>query len=258
MTLLDNKNVMIIILGLTVIFIFLINFLQYKYYIDLFFISIGIFTAICGSYIVDGQIKEAISSYIAFFGVNLLQWIILIYIFLINQTHITNFFYLLLIGVTTITIIILVQFYKSRFNPIRRKKSSKTKNNSDFILIKNYKQIFTLIFGIIITLGCLISIFYSKFLYASFYVLFGVMMIIYGTYIELNKKQMSFNYFILMVILILLQWMLVLYLGYYLRLDSDEISIPFFIIFIVSSYFFFQIRESNMKYIGRYRKTKKN
>jgi hypothetical protein len=248
---------MIIILGLMIIFIFLINFLQYKYSIDLFFISIGIFTAICGIYIVDGQIKEAISSYIAFFGVNLLQWIILFYIFLINQTHIPNFFYLLLIGLTTITITILVQFYKSRFNPVRRRKVSKYKDNSDFILIKNNKQIFIIIFGIIITLGCLISIFYSKFLYASFYVFFGVMMIIYGTYIEFNKKQMSFNYFIVMVILILLQWMFILYLGYYLRLDSGEISIPFFFTFIVSSYFFFQIRESNMKYIGRYRKTKK-
>lgn len=252
----DKENIKMLILGIGLILIlaYLTAFSISRSPIDLLWISIGLFIFVCGFY------RESIYFYLAIFCVNLVQWAILIYICLFNQIYMILDFYFFLVGVAWITIILVKQIYQNRFNAYNNGEKPLSETISSGITW-NLKQVFLVILGVLVILGCLISLFMSQLqteiLYALYYCSLGIMMVIYGCYLQINKIQMSLSYFGMMSSIIIFQWMFIFFIVFIEMITrsalSRDVDIIVFITFMISSQFLFQIRRSNMKYLGRYR-----
>jgi len=133
--------------------------------------------------------------------------------------------------------------------------------------------------GIVIMLTCLASFSQSKSPYELFTSSFGIMAIIYGFYYDnkknleappnyspgisrnsifyhINKKlNITVNYFLAMSLVFFIQWLFWIYIFLIRQIHVGEDVISVFMFnFLLTFSFFIQIRESDIKYIGKRRK----
>jgi len=130
--------------------------------------------------------------------------------------------------------------------------------------------------GIVIMLVCLVSFSQSKSPYELFTSSFGMMAIIYGFYRDekvnktppnyspvsrnsvfyhINKKlSVTVDYFLAMSLVFFFQWLFWIYIFLIgqIHVEEDVISV-FMFNFLLTFSFFIQIRESDIKYIGKRR-----
>jgi hypothetical protein len=206
----DNVRIFVVVIGLSLSIIFLFYFIQSSSPLDLFWVSLGLVLMFCGVYIADQKITENKIAYVGFCGVNVLQWGILIYIYFFNQVYMTMIFYLMLIAVSLFTINLIGEFFNiPLFSFNKDKKDSKNVISG---VTWNWKQIVLVLLGIIVIFACLIIFFLFKSFLALYFCPIGIMMVIYGYYLEINKIKMSFNYLTLMVAVILFQYTLAVFM----------------------------------------------
>lgn len=226
----QNKTATLLI-GTGIFVVFLVSFWFSKLPLDLFFSTIGLTGMVIGFYIKDKKINISIGFIAAIFGVNIIQWLILIYT---SYNYPDNTKTVLSYYIVTIPVLIII-FYKNAQLP------------KESILIDKTKSILFLT-GIFVIISCLASfiIYYSPiFLWG---VTLGAMAIIYGVYHENKKVNVSVNYAKAMISLIILQFFILIYFGYQIyKFDPELLSISFILSLNITSLFAIQFYRSDLK-----------
>ena len=246
-------KLLMLLLGVTFIFGSLITFVQNNYYpFYLYWVSFGLILFISGYYADVQKIKDKMIN--VFFGVNIFQWAIVLYIYFFNSVYINfDFYYMILLSVL-FTIGIIAYFYNIPFFSYKEHKKGSRENIGNNLTF-TWKQTALVVLGVIVSFVCLISYLVFNYLLILYFSLFGVMMIIYGYYLEINKIHMSFKYFILMISVIVAQIILVWSSWKFDNIiNSDEREFIQYITVSIGVYLLWQILNSDMKYFGMYRK----
>jgi hypothetical protein len=192
----DRKNLMILF-GIGLILGFLGLYYVFKSPIYLFNITLGFLALVYGFYTEGDEIKVSLSYSVASFSVNIIQWLIVIYIFYYSPIHRNEQFYMALI-VAILTTLFLVNRL--------RKKYLKNHENTEANLLKDTKKLTLLVTSVIIMISSLTGfIAYNAF--TLFYVAtLGLTAFVYGYYHENGKLNISVKYVEIMAATILLQW----------------------------------------------------
>jgi len=263
---------MLIFIGVTTILLFLGVFLQSRSPLDLLYITIGIMTIIWGFYIEGEKFNETAAYFVVMFGVNLLQWLIFIYIVFSSQIHITLYILIVLAIAPGMTIILINQLRRSDLKYLGNRENT----NKDVILIDKMKSMsndktrFILIFvGIVIMVVSLTSFSQSRSPLELFGSSVGVMVIIWGyyregkkdathyspgmsrgsIYRESKKINVTTNYFFAMASVLVFQWLIICYIAFIHPSPVPDPGDPIAVAFALLStmYFYIQIRESDLK-----------
>ncbi len=245
----SNVRIFVMVIGFALSFFFLFYFFQSGSPLDLFWTSIGLLLFICGFYIEDHQITER-SLIFWFSGVNVFQWTILVYIYFFNRVYMTIDFYLMLIAVSLFTISLFGRFFHIPLFSFNNDKKIETVRSG---VTWNRKQTVLVLLGIIVCFAFLIIFFLFKSFLSLYFSPIGIMIIIYGYYLEINKIKMSFKYLLLMLSVIMIQVILAFFLRSIHIILYDEMWNLLLIPGLILTYLFLQIRRSDMKYIGIYR-----
>ena len=223
-----NQNKIIsLLLGIGVLVIFLAIFLVSKSPDYLIISSVGLLGIVTGFFTEDKKINISINSIVALFGVNLIQWIILIYTFYYYPNYTKIVFILYIIP------IISILFYN---------KNIQIQKNS--ILTDKIKSIL-LLTGIFIIISCLAGfiVYYSPlFLYG---VTLGMMIFIYGFYHEDNKLKFSVNYIAAMSLILIVQW--IINIIFWNKYTITDFTITFPISFFITVNLFVQFIMNDLK-----------
>lgn len=259
----DNPNIFVLLIGIAVILGSLFNLFPFSYFFNIWWFSVGLIFLIYGFYMEKQDSEEDITykfkekiAYVWLFGVNIFQWSVVIYIYFFNQVFMSIEFYYMLIGSSLFTLGIIAQFYYIPYFSINndKKVTESVRNKNRWSL----KQIIAFLLGIIVSFAGLISFVQSESLLWLYFSLFGIMMIIYGYYLEINKVEMSFKYFILMASVIIIQYIVTLIIWRFdISITSDESSFLSILTLIIGANLLYQVRRSNMKYLGVYREKQK-
>lgn len=259
MIIVDNSNIFVLLIGIVVILGSLFGLFPFGYFFNIWWVSVGLVFLVYGFYMenqdLEGNItykfKEEIA-YVWLFGVNIFQWAVVIYIYFFNQVFMNIEFYYMLIGSLLFTLCFIAQFYYIPYFSIYNDKkvivSVRNKN------IWSLKQIVAFLLGVLVSFVGLICFVQSESLLWLYFCLFGIMMIIYGYYLEINKVEMSFKYFILMISVVIIQYIVTLIIWRFDNsITSDESSFLSILTLCIGSSLLYQVRISNMKYFGMYR-----
>lgn len=235
----DKNKLILILIGIGTILLFLVSYLGSKSPLDIFGITLGIMILIFGFYSEGRKINVSISYVVAVFGVNIAQWLILIYTFYYNPVYITKMFYYYLIGASLFTIILANQL---------RKKYLKVPENNEKIkinILKDKTKLILLFTGVIIIIGSLagfITYYVPIFLYG---ITLGAMAIIYGFYHEDKKVNVSYKYARTMIFLIILQFFILFY--FFHQFSIDDWALAFTLSANITSFFSAQLYRSDLK-----------
>lgn len=257
----NSLKVMLISIGLVTITILLAFFLQSRSPLDLFYVTLGMIFVILGFFIDGERGNLPLSYFVAMIGVNLFQWLILIYIFFMDPVYVTEtFLYLLFISfLFTIGIIIQIRRNKQKFN------GNHETSNEDKISTDNKEsmwsdiwKIFFISVGSLITIGCLISFLFSNSSFDLYGSSIGMITIVYGFFREDKKFNVTKNSSLAIFAAIAFQWLILIYIWFnHLGYSRGEISLINVIALNIATYFFIQMRKSELKYIGRMRTGKR-
>jgi len=281
-----------ILIGVALIIGFLASFLQTRSPIDLLIITIGMIMVIVGFYIQGEKINETVTYFAAVSVVNVFQWLIVIYILLfMNQINLPMDFLIVLAFAPVTTITLLNQIRTSDLKCF----GNRQKANKDVILSDKMKRILddkakiVLIFaGFVIMLVFFASFLFSRSPVELFGSSVGLMVIIWGFYREgenietppnytpglsqnryyreSKKVNVTVTYFLVMFGVLISQWLIMYYISFiyqfyvpYEVYKCEWAFLPytFTISFFATFLFYVQIRESDLKYIGKKRKTNK-
>jgi hypothetical protein len=287
----DISKFISILIGLAIIFIFLASFLNSKSLLDLLFITIGVMGIVIGFYIQDGKINQTVTYFVALYSVNVFQWLIVIYILLfINQIQLYGDFLIILTIAPLTTISLIVQIRTSDLKYLGNRQMT----NKDVILVDKMRGVLNdkvkvaLIFtGFVIMLACLGSFIFSKSPLELFGGSIGLMVILWGFYRDGNNARtpeytpglahnryyresknikVTVTYFLIMAGILIFQWFTMYYISFiyqfyvpYEVYKAEWACIPYTFVFsfLATFYFYVQIRESDLKYIGKKRNPKK-
>lgn len=242
---LDKLNILMLSFGIIIIIGFLYGFFLSKNLFDLLYVSVGFALVIGGYYVKDRKIKDIIA-YFFLFILNIFQWSILLYVYFFKEVYLTEYFYFSLFVVLGFSIMIIDQFTKRSSMSSEMKNIIFNKGIGNKRIKNSSKRIVIIGLGLLVTFGFLLHFLVTNALYGLYFFSWGVIMVIYGYYLEINKVEMSFNYFIIMLAAILFQLILVFVV--------HEIQIFGYFTALMLFEFLFKIRRSNMKYFGKYQK----
>lgn len=256
----NKLKVMLISLGLVTITTLLAVFLQSGSPLDLFYVTLGMMFVIFG-FFVDGERGNLpVSYFVAVCGVNLFQWLILIYVFFKDPAYVSETFLYLLVISLMFTIGIIIQIRRNKQKSIGNYETS----NEDKILDTNNeywsdkRKIFYISVGFLITIVCLTSFLFSKSALELYGSSIGIISIIFGFYHENKKFNITKNSSQAIFAAIILQWIFLFYIWFnHQSFNHREISITTSITIYITGYFYFLIRLSDLKYIGKMRTSKK-
>jgi hypothetical protein len=253
----NKLKLILMFIGFAIIFGCLASFLQSKSPLDIFLITVGMMTAIFAFYIEGEKVVVAVNYFVAMFCVNIFQWFILIYIFFINPVYITKIFFYFLVGALLLTITLIIQIHRNNLKYLgnSQKTSKKVRSNDKIKLMLNDKTKTILIFaGILILFGCLASFLQSKSLLELFFSSIGMIIIIYGFYRGDKKVAVAVNYFVAMFCVNIFQWFILIYILFVSQIYVwDDVSYALMFTFFFTFFLYMQLRESDMKYIGKRR-----
>lgn len=250
----DKRKVILVLIGFATILGFLASFLQSRSPLDLFFITIGVIIAIIGFYIDGERGNLPVKYFVAVFSVNIFQWLILIYVFLMNQVFVTGIFFYFLVGTLMFTIAIIIQIHrnKQKYNGNHKTTNTCISAYKMKAMLEDKGKVFYMSVGFLITIVCLTSFLFSKSPLEIYGIFVGMMAVIYGFYRENKKFIVTENSFLAIFAVIILQWLILVYIWsniqvYYFVYTAREISIPSAITMGITIYFCIIIRASKLK-----------
>jgi hypothetical protein len=197
----NSNKVLIVFVGIGIILYSLVSYLWFKSLLGIFNCSLCVMILIFVLYNEDKKIGYLM----ALFGVNVFQWLFLIYVFFNNLIYIKTDFYYILIGAPFFTLVLVNQV---------RKNHLKSPENAKINMLKDKKRLMLLSMGVVITIGCLVSfiVYYAPiFLYGA---TLGLMSFIYGFYSENRKVNVSTNYAKAMALVLIAQWITIICFWY--------------------------------------------
>lgn len=239
----DKNKLILILLGIGAFLLCLVSFLAYNSPLDLFNCTVGLMIIVLGFY----QEDKKINYLVALACVNIFQWLILIYIAYNNQIYVNRIYFYYLIGALLFTTTLIIQIRKSDMKYF----GNNQKANNSTLLINKAKLalIFT---GVIIIIGGLAGFIMYKSSIYLFGSTLGMMTFIYGFYRKDKKVNVSVNYSVAMVCTLIFQWLIIACtIG---QASTEDIATAFSFSMTITILFYIQIRESDLKYIGRMRK----
>lgn len=276
---LDKIKWILIFAGFVFLIISFARYFEYKSPIDLFYLAIGMMFIIWGFYI-KKEFKITTPYLVVVSCVNLVQWLILVYILFISKVYVTNDLFILAFA-PLVTISLIIQIRTSDLKYIGNPKNT----NKDVILADKLKKLLNNMgklilksLGVLIILFCIGSFLFSRDPIELYGSLVGLMVFVYGYYREnkdvmppnyapgmhrnsifvreSSKIKVTSNYFVSMLSVLIVQW-LILYYIVFIRpypVPNEGVPTAFTISIMASMFFYIQIRESDFKYIGRMRK----
>jgi len=212
----SSKGLMIFV-GIGLLLYSLLSYLWSKSLLDIFNCSLGVMILIFVFY----NENKKISYLMALFGVNIVQWLILIDIFFNNQVHITTEYLIYVIGALILTLILVNQTRKNHL------KFSENGQKSKINMLKDKKRLTSLFVGLIIIIGsltCFIVYYAPIFLYG---ITLGLMAFIYGYYPENKKANVSGHYNQAMGSVLILQWLIIVCFYYQIAKEDLVSAITF-------------------------------
>jgi hypothetical protein len=255
-------------MGIVIIIGFLASYLQSKSHLDILFITIGIILVITGFYI---QNEKTLTYFAAMATVNAFQWLVIIYTLLfIGQIYPFGDF-LIFLSIAPLTTIII---YNRRRDQNSLDNHQKTKKDT---ILADKIRIVLISVGFLITLIFLASFLFSGSPLELFFSSVGLMLVVYGfyrvgkenigatieytpgvshlsMYRESKNVKVTVNYFLAMTSIIIFQLIIIYYIAFYYQSEARDMPFIFMITFWVSFFFYIQIRESDLKYIGKRKK----
>ncbi|MGF7118254.1 hypothetical protein [Methanobacterium oryzae] len=251
----NNNKALPLLLGIALTLLSLAFYLGFKP-LNLFWFTMAILGIIFRFCTENRKIKVTNGYIVSVFSVNIVQWLILIYVFYYTSVYNRNAYLIDLIAALCVTLFLV--------NQIRKKYLKSTETKID--ILKDKTKLILLSIGLIIIIGSLaglITYYAPIFLYG---VTLGLMVFVYGFYHEkrvsvpekrnianmyIKKDNIPVNYAKAMGSVIILQWIILIYFFHQISKD-DWVSATTFSL-IISLFFYIQIRESDLKYIGRMR-----
>lgn len=214
------------LLGIGLMLLFLGLYYVYKTPIFLFNITLGALALVYGFYTEGNEIKVSLSYSVASFSVNIVQWLLVIYMFYYSPIHRNEQFYMPLI-----IAILTTYFLVNRLHKEYLKNHENTKETPS--LLKDIKKLTLLGTGLIIMIGCLTG-FIAYHLFTLLYLAtFGLTAFVYGYYHENGKINVTVKYVGAMVITILLQWVVLICFVHQMK---HEVSVQPLAIFLTISF----------------------
>lgn len=182
--------------------LFLALFLESKYPINLFYMTIGLIVLIFGFFTKGKNINLTFSFFIALIGANIIQWLILLYIYYYNPIYLKTGFYEYLVILFIIIITLININHRNKLNAHETGENRKNK------LLEDKTKLILLLTGIILIIGCLWAfiVYYAPIL--LYIATFGLLAFIYGYYHENKKLNVSNNYIKAMGIVFILQYII--------------------------------------------------
>ena len=208
-----NNKALLIVVGIGLLLYSLLSYLGSKSPFNIFNCSLGVMVILFVFYNED----KKISYLMALFGVNIVQWLILIDIFFDYQFYITTEYFIYIIGALILTIILVNQAHKNHF------KFSENGKKAKINILNDKKKLTWLFVGLVIiisSLACFIDYYAPIYLYG---ITLGLMAFIYGYYHENKKVTVSGHYNQAMFSVIMLQWLIIVCF-YYQIAKEDLIS----------------------------------
>lgn len=272
---LDNIKWILIFVGFVFILIFLGRYFESKSPLDLFYLTIGMLAIIWGFYVKE-DFKGTSTYFVAILCVNIIQWLILIYILFISP-DVTDLLILALAPIVTLSLIFQIRRSDLKYigNPQKTNKDAIFVNKMKRMLGNKAKIFYTSI-GVLIILVCSASFLFSKSPLELYGSLVGLMVFVYGyyrdgfdgnkpnyspgmshnsIYREVKNVNVTVNYFLAMFGVIMSQWLIICYFIFiypvyvphevYLS-DVYGLSWAITISFFATFYFYIQIRESHL------------
>nr|WP_319373899.1 hypothetical protein [uncultured Methanobacterium sp.] len=237
----DNRNLKFILflIGIGITLLFSASFSQSNSPLDLLLITMGILIIINGVYSQNEKFLEKITCFLAMFGINLFQWLLVINVLFISQIPLTIYTLFVLAIAPVMSIYLIKKILKSDLKYLG-------KNQNNLILADRIKGIMIVI-GIIIIIICLTGFALSIspiYLYGSS---IGMIAILYGYYREDRKLNITHNYFLTMSFLILLQWLILIFLMRPVNAANEtQYNFSFAFSLLLTSFYFDQIRNSRL------------
>ncbi|MCE7699831.1 MAG: hypothetical protein K8E24_013780 [Methanobacterium paludis] len=198
----DRKNWMML-LGIGLMFLFLGLYYVYKAPIFLFNITLGALALIYGFYTEGEEIKVSLGYCLTSFSVNIVQWLLVIYIFYNSAVHLNEEFYIALIVAIMTTIFLIDRLQKEYIKTFE--------SSNETSILRDSKKIALLCTGLIIIIGSLTGfIVYHAFTFFCV-ATFGLTIFVYGYYHENGKINVSVQYVENMAVTIVSQWIVIIY-----------------------------------------------
>jgi hypothetical protein len=249
-------TIITILIGLAMILGYTAGFIQSKSFLDLFLVTVGLMTITIGINIEKG---ETLTYFATMFTINILQWLILIYMLFANPINVNGDF----ITIITLSIAPVMTIYLVHRILKTNLKSSETNQSTNYanfvehikIGLNNKAKIILIYAGILIMLGCLVSFSHSKAGAELFGSSVGMLMIVYGFFREDKKVKVTMNYFLAMLCVNLVQWFIIFF--FMSQIYQPQIvpaAFTFTALFTLTLWI--QIRESDLEYLGKRRKIK--
>jgi len=262
-------------MGLMIIIGFLTSFLQFRSPLDLLFITIGLMMIITGFRRYGEKINKSLTYFGPMFAINVFQWLIVIYTLLFAQIYLSGDYLVVMAIAPIMTISLTFQFLKKS---MYSEEDIKSDDNS----FSDKTRVLLIVIGFI-----LILVFWGGFLFSRspldlFAGSLGLMFVILGFHYGMNAGisfnnsktennlysgmneyllkniKVTPNYFWAVLGVLIFQWLISYIVFIYPSHVRDEIdALPMAFAMMATLYFFIQIRESDLKYIGKMRTGKR-
>lgn len=233
----QNNRFILTLMAIGVTLYFLVSYFWFERLMDLFNFSLGLMIVISVFY----EKAKKINYLMALFGVNILQWLFLIFIFFNNLIYVKTDLYYYLIVALLITLILANKIRKNHF------KSSEYGQDAKFDVSNDINKLMLLILGMVIIIGslaCFVTYYAPIFLYG---VTLGLMTFIYGFYRENRKVNILPNYFRTMFAVLILQW--IINLQFWHQFSKDDFVFAFTVSLNITIFFSMQIYKSDLKFL---------
>ena len=275
----DNNSILrvvTILFGIGIIIGFLVSFLNSRSPLDMIFISMGLMVVIVGFFIQGVEINTTATYFVAMGAVNMVQWLIVAYtLFFMGQVRLYGDFLIILMIAPLMSISLIYQIHKKGLKSHENENitSDKTKR-----MLDDKVRVVLISLGLVMMLVGLWSFIFSKSPLELYGSSIGIMAIIWGFYHSKNNKtssdytpgmshlkmyreskniKVTVNYFLAMGIVLIFQLLIICYIIIYYQSEIQGIPFVLFLTFWATFYFYVQIRESDLKYIGKRRKKRR-
>lgn len=236
----DRKNWMMLF-GVGLMLLFFGLYYIFKSPIYLFNITIGALALVYGFYTEGKEIKVSLSYCVASFSVNIIQWLLVIYMFYYSPIPRNEEFYMALI-----VAILTTYFLVNRLHKEYLKKHENTEETPN--LLKDTKKLTLVATSLLIMIGCLAGFIAYHVFTLLCVATFGLTAFVYGVYHENGKLNFSVKYVKFMTGTILLQ-LIVFSIFFHQMLNEispQDVSFILSSSLIIGSYFMGQFYKSDI------------
>lgn len=260
-----NLKVISIFMGAVIIFGFLASYLHSTSPLDLLFITIGIILVITGFYI---QNEKTLTYFGAMAAVNVFQWLIVIYTLLFIGQIYPFADFLIFLSIAPLTTI-FIHNRRSGQNSL----DNHQKRKKDTVLTEKIRVVLISV-GFFVIVVFLVSFIFSGSPLELFCSSVGLLIIVYGFYrvgkenigatieytpgvshLAMYRESKNVNvtviYFLAMTGILISQLLIIFYIAAYYPVEQRDMPGMFIVTFFATFFFYMQIRESDLKYIGK-------